>query len=237
MCFKRVTDFKILLSIITLFLWVTNVCATSKLIEGSQLKEPLTIDLDFSDTDHLLIRASQYHADYSLELIEKETSTIIRKVNFPFGNDIDEILLVTTNQCKECIVQLTPIEFIDTNSPYSLTIEAIPTTDIAQLAILQSLTLAGEYLQKTEEVINNDREVYLKKSAIELNVVADMDKAAWRNYALLLLAYIYRDSNNIELLKETLVKLLDETTKKISNFRAYASVSYTHLTLPTTPYV
>ena len=60
MCFKRVTDFKILLSIITLFLWVTNVCATSKLIEGPQLKEPLTIDLDFSDTDHLLISCLLY---------------------------------------------------------------------------------------------------------------------------------------------------------------------------------
>ena len=201
-------------------MWAASLSAAPQLIQGLGLKEPLSTDLDFSESDYILVRAPQTHADYSLGLIDKKTNTVVRKVNFPYQNALDEILLVHINDCNKCAVTLSPVAKIDSTSPYTLSTESIPISDTEIISTLQKITAAGEYRQNANESDPIKSIELIQQSANELKQASQLDDSYWRHYSLLLLAYSQQGLNQKELFHQTLKVIEDETVGDTSIFRA-----------------
>ncbi len=196
--------------------------AESHVVEGFGLKEPLPVDLDFSASEYLLVRASQSHADYSLELTDKKTKVVIREVNYPFENSLDEILLVHITDCSECAVTLSPVEKIDTSSPYKISIEPIPVSESKVVNILQKLTSAGEYRQRANEASETQSSNLIELSSNELKQAAQLDDSHWRHFSLLLLAYSQQSLGERQQYHQTLKIIEQETAGDHSIVRAAA---------------
>lgn len=226
MWFRVNTNFKQIICVIAFAMWATNLCAATKVVEGLALTEPLMVELDFIESEYLLVRASQSHANYSLALIEQNTNTVIRKVNFPSDNALDEIFLVHINDCEACSVSLQSVALIDTNSPYKISVESIAGSDVVLIDTFQKLTSAGEFRQKADEEQNEERVAFLRNSKSQLEAVIESKDRSLRHHALLLSVDTYQQFDDHESQKEVLSTLISETEDEDSVVRAYALLDY-----------
>ena len=226
MWFRVNTHFKQSICVIAFAMWATNLCAAPKVVEGFSLKQPLSISLDFSNSDYLLVRAAQTHTDYSLELISDNPTVVTRKVDFPYGQVLDEIFLVRERDCKHCEIRFDAVEPVDTNSPYKVSIISVDQSNNSLIDVLEKLTLAGEYRHKANQVQGTERESWLTKSNLELKEIIEAKDSTWHLHALTLLANNYSVLGDPEKNKEILSVILNETENEVSVYRANALLKY-----------
>jgi len=167
------------------------VMASPKIVEGIGLKEPLEVELDFSESDYLLVTASQSHADYLLTLKDKGTQNVIRVVSFPARAGLDEALLARGSECAQCLVVISGAAPVDRASAYRLSIEPISESETFALETFQALTLAGESRYKAEHSSDEERVKNLRKSIKALEVASKSNVRQWRHHALTLMTGVY----------------------------------------------
>lgn len=196
--------------------------AMHKVIEGVGLKEPLEVELDFSESDYLLITASQSHADYFLLLTDKTNPKIQRRVDVGSRNILDEVFLVTVSDCVKCVISLGAVAKVDQSSPYTLKIDGLDHDDAELAKVLSHVTIAGE---KRHLASIGDKE--LKRNSLlgaltELDAAAKISNDSWLFYVLTARANTYFLLENIDSYRAALETLVADTDQQSAHYRALA---------------
>lgn len=201
--------------------------AMTKVVEGVGLKEPLEIELDFSESDYLLVTASQSDADYLLSLVDRVSNEKLLQLSVEYGVDLDEVLLVSRDECGQCNVILEGFAKIDMGSPYRLLIRPLIEPQQSTLSALRVLNEASVLIFEAGEVKTKDATRRKLEEVVSLlnssaSKQSEHENIDWRHHKLILLADTQRRLEQFEAQQQTLNRVIAETEVISSTYRSNA---------------
>lgn len=194
---------------------------------GDALAEPFEIEFSLDDGEYALLRASQQSADYMLQLRHARTQKTLSVVDFSSYLGLNEVLIVKSSDCTECVLILVPNKSIDLDSPYSVTLKKslIHAESKKRLRALLHLRVAGEYVAQSSDSEENDVNENLRDAVTELDKALSLlgDEHRDLGYHIILtksqLLFRLEQSNQAKL---GLNKIVASSVGKRSLFRAQA---------------
>ncbi len=194
---------------------------------GENLAQPFLLDISVSEGTQILVEVSQKRGDVVLELEDRSTQKIIKKVDFPTEYPFDEITLISKRECTlKCILRIRAKNKIDSPHPFNLRVQSIglENADIPYLnALSQTAELAHDFSQGPESRSKSaiSRIIERLKSALE-----HTDKSQRKLFSSLIrmrLVESYSLLNNVDDRKSQLLKIQLELEDQISVYKAYSN--------------
>lgn len=225
--YKSIKSIALLGASVFVLLNVAPVSAMNKVVEGVGLKKPLEIELDFSESDYLLVTASQSHADYTLNLKGITDRGALKTTDIAYSTYLDELLLVHKSECGLCSITVEATSALDKQSPYRVSVESLTDLALADIDLLKALTEAGQLwsqVQSAGTTEASDQTLNQVIGLLEKSLVnqAELHNHDWYYHALLLVAQTHKQLSQSDELGQTVQRILAETQFKTNKYRVNA---------------